>query len=121
MKTYFFTLVCMIAFTTNAQDVQTTTPVTVKEGNLTKVSFYHENGQVAQEGYLKNNKLHGKWVKYADNGELLCIANYSRGKRKGTWLFWDNNKNLTEVEFKNNKILQQLTFTSEARVVAVDK
>ena len=28
-------------------------------------------------------------------------------KRNGTWLFWDKN-DLTEVEFKNNKIIQKL-------------
>ena len=81
--------------------------------------MYHENGQLAQRGYLKNNKLHGKWVKYSEEGDLLCVANYNRGKRNGTWLF--GIIDLTEVEFKNNKISQKLTFEAQTKVVSVDR
>ena len=121
MRTFILTLVLMLGVTAMAQEnKETLKTVTVKEGKLTKVNIYHENGQLAQQGYLKNNKLHGKWVKYSENGNLLCVAKYNRGKRNGTWLFWDN-KDLTEVEFKNNKVLQKLTFEAQSKVVSIDR
>ena len=48
-----------------------------QEGRLTKVSVFHENGQLAQEGYLKNNLLHGKWIKYTTDGKLVCVGTTS--------------------------------------------
>lgn len=120
MKTYLLTLAMMIGFSTLAQDNALVKTTTEKEGKLVKVNMYHDNGQLAQEGYLKNNKLHGKWVKYSKEGNLLCVANYTRGKRNGTWLFWDNN-DLTEVEFKNNKVLQKVTWQSTTKLVSVDR
>jgi len=121
MKTYLLSFFLMLGLTVMAQtNNETLRTTTVKEGKLTKVNIYHENGQLAQEGYLKKNKLHGKWVKYSEEGNLLCVAKYNRGKRNGTWLFWDN-KDLTEVEFKNNKVLQKLTFESQTKVVSVDR
>ena len=121
MRTYILTFVLMLGVTVMAQENnETLKTVTVKEGKLTKVNMYHENGQLAQQGYLKNNKLHGKWVKYSEKGDLLCVANYNRGKRNGTWLFWEN-KDLTEVEFKNNKVLQKLTLEAQTKVVSVDR
>ena len=91
-----------------------------KEGKLTKVSMYHENGQLAQEGYLKNNRLHGKWIKYSTDGKLVCVANYTKGERNGTWLFWDNN-DLTEVEFKDNKIVQKISWEASTKLVDAQK
>lgn len=121
MRSFILTFILMLGVTVTAQqNNKTLKTVTVKEGKLTKVNIYHDNGQLAQQGYLKNNKLHGKWVKYSEEGNLLCVAKYNRGKRNGTWLFWDN-KDLTEVEFKNNKVLQKLTFQAQTRVVSVDR
>ena len=121
MRAFILAFVLTFGLTVAAQDKQEIVKiVTVSEGKLTKFSMYHENGQLAQQGYLKNNKLHGKWLKYSEEGEILCIANYSRGKRNGTWLFWDD-KDLTEVEFKNNKVLQKLTFEAQTKVVSVDR
>ena len=78
MRTFILTFVLMLGVTAMAQEnKETLKTVTVKEGKLTKVNIYHENGQLAQQGYLKNNKLHGKWVKYSENGNLLCVAKYN--------------------------------------------
>ena len=30
--------------------------------NMVKATYYHDNGQVSQEGLYLDGKLHGKWV-----------------------------------------------------------
>ena len=52
-----------------------------KEKNLVSVVSYHDNGQIAQKGYLKNNKLHGEWISYTETGEKLAQGTYLKGKR----------------------------------------
>lgn len=120
MKAYILTLVLLFSSSVIAQNETGLKTVMQKEGKLTKVSVFHENGQLAQEGYLKNNLLHGKWIKYSTEGKLVCVGNYIRGKRNGTWLFWDKN-DLTEVEFKNNKITQKLTWEAKTKLVDAQK
>ncbi|MGB1444476.1 MAG: toxin-antitoxin system YwqK family antitoxin [Flavobacteriaceae bacterium] len=120
MRTYILTLVLLFGCSVMAQQDTTVKTVMQKEGKLTKVSMYHENGQLAQEGYLKNNRLHGKWIKYSTDGKLVCVANYTKGERNGTWLFWDNN-DLTEVEFKDNKIVQKISWEASTKLVDAQK
>ena len=57
---------------------------------------------------------------YSTDGKLVCVANYNKGERNGTRLFWDNN-DLTEVEFKNNKILQKFSWEASNRLVDAQK
>ena len=45
-------LLVLFSFTLNAQD--SIKPKFEKEGELTKVMFYHDNGEVAQTGYFKD-------------------------------------------------------------------
>ena len=120
MKAYILTLVLLFSGSVIAQNETGQKTVMQQEGKLTKVSVFHENGQLAQEGYLKNNLLHGKWIKYSNEGKLVCVGNYIRGKRNGTWLFWDKN-DLTEVEFKNNKIIQKLAWEAKTKLVDAQK
>ena len=70
-----------------------------------------------KELILKNNKLHGKWVSYSSEGEKISIANYNKGKRDGTWLFWDQTGGLTQVDFKSNKFLKKVTWQEQTKVV----
>lgn len=116
MKKFYFLAVFFLSVGIFAQDELSNT-VVEKEGNLLKVSMYHDNGQLAQQGFLKNNKLHGKWVRYAQDGSQQCIAFYKKGKREGTWLFW-NDDQLTQVEFKENAIVRELTWESSSKIVS---
>jgi antitoxin component YwqK of YwqJK toxin-antitoxin module len=119
MKINFLVLCLMIGFLSTAQQ-QSNKVVQETEGDLIKVSFFHPNGELAQQGYLKNNKLHGKWVQFSEEGEQLCLANYKMGKREGTWLFWTNG-NLTQVDFANNKILNQVSWKSQTGIAQVSQ
>ena len=112
-------LLCTVGFAqpTVSSDAPEVKTVNVqKEGKLVKVTSFHENGSLAQEGYLKNNKLHGKWISYADNGEKLAIANYNKGKKEGTWLHWTK-EGLVEVEYKSNALIHKIEWAAASRVV----
>ncbi|MDC1080830.1 nicotinic acid mononucleotide adenyltransferase [Flavobacteriaceae bacterium] len=119
MKFPFILSILLFGFSSYAQETNElkTEKLFVKEGNVVKVTEYHDNGKIAQEGYLKNNKLHGKWVSYSSEGEKISIANYNKGKRDGTWLFWDQTGGLTQVDFKSNKFLKKVTWQEQTKVV----
>ena len=84
--------------------------VGVNEFNsVVEIEIYHDNGEVYQKGSLKNNKLHGKLESYDYSGNLVVLGEFKNGKKKGKWLFWNDNK-LTEVNFKNNRIISSQTW-----------
>lgn len=82
---------------------QNTEPKFEKEGEKVKATYFHDNGEVAQQGYFYNDKLDGKWTMFNDKGEKIAMGNYVNGVKTGTWLFWDN-ETVKEVDFDNNKI-----------------
>lgn len=123
MKKVLFMFVFVLGLHATAQDQSETakTPVEVnQEGNIFNVTFYHANGAVAQEGTIKNNQLHGKWVSYDQEGQLVSIGYYKRGKRTGNWMFW-NQKGMTEVTFKRNVIEKHMTWEKSTPLVANQK
>ena len=77
------------------------------ENGIKKITKFHKNGQMSQQGYLKKNKLHGKWISYSETGERICIANYDYGKKHGVWLFWEN-ETLKEIVYENNKVINKV-------------
>ncbi len=119
MKLQLFTLAALISFIAYPQNdaLESTEKKTlVKEGKLEKVTTYHTNGAISQEGYLKENKLHGKWISYSPTGEKIAIANYKKGKKEGTWLHWTN-EGLIEVEYSANKPTRKVEWSNATRIV----
>ncbi len=84
---------------------------------VVKVEIFHDNGELYQRGYLKNNKLHGRWESYDIDGNLAVIGEFIKGKKTGKWFFWGN-KNFTEVNFQNNKVVSHFKWKNQ-NVVAV--
>lgn len=78
-------------------------PVLEQEGNLIRATYFHENGQVQQQGYFKNGKLDGQWVSYDENGTKSAVGEYVNGARTGKWVFWSNQM-LSEVDYSKSKI-----------------
>ena len=74
-----------------------------QNGDLIEATFYYENGQVAQEGFYKDGKLHGEWISYDQTGNKKAIGKYSEGLKTGKWFFW-NGEELSEVDFKDSRI-----------------
>jgi len=74
-----------------------------KVGKLVEKTVYHENGQIAQTGYLLNDKPHGQWLQYDEKGKKIAVGRYVEGVKHGRWMFWSKGT-LTEVEFEKNII-----------------
>tara|TARA_X000001036_G_scaffold237035_1_gene221124 strand:- start:6785 stop:7144 length:360 start_codon:yes stop_codon:yes gene_type:complete len=110
MRYLVFTVLFFVITTVNASFSNKTKYE--KEGDLVKVTNYHDNGSISQIGYLKNNKLHGEWISYNENGAKQTIGNYISGKKNGKWLFW-NSDNLIEAEFKNNRLIKSIKWSSD--------
>lgn len=71
--------------------------------NTVKAVYFHENGQVKQEGFYKDGKLHGKWTSYDTNGQKVALGEYENGQKSGKWFFWTNSK-LAEVDYATSRI-----------------
>ncbi len=82
---------------------------------MVKSTFYHENGQVQQEGFYKDGKVHGQWVSYDENGKKVSLGQYDNGVRVGKWFFWTGS-DLTEVDYSANKIASVRKWSQEAVV-----
>lgn len=72
-------------------------------GKQVKATYFYDNGQVQQQGFLKDGKLEGKWVAFDTKGNKKSIGEYKNGKKTGSWFFW-NDVILSEVDYSNNQI-----------------
>ncbi len=102
MKNLIFTLVFLFSAVVFAQ--KSTEPVFEEQGNLIKATFYHDNGEIAQQGFYKNQKPHGEWKAFDITGKKIAVATYKNGVKTGKWFFWNADK-LSEVDYKNNEIV----------------
>ena len=84
---------------------------------VSQVVIYHDNGNIYQKGFLKNDKLHGRWESFDNNGNLVVVGEYKNGKKKGKWFFWNDNQ-LKEVNFKNNKVLSHYSWINSTSTIA---
>jgi antitoxin component YwqK of YwqJK toxin-antitoxin module len=103
MKNIFLFAAIFFLGVINAQDLIPNTKVEKVGDHLVKVTTFHDNGQIAQTGFVKNNKLEGAWESYDTNGEKVSIGTYENGQKVGQWFFW-NEDQLTEVLFEENKV-----------------
>ena len=84
-----------------AQNVE---PKFEKQDNLTKATYYFDNGDIKEVGFFKNKKLQGKWISYNQEGKITAIANYENGIKEGTW-FVVSNDTVKELTYKSNKLI----------------
>ena len=117
------TLIALIAAVAlgNAQEKQKNEYVVDASNNkLVKTTLYHDNGVVAQTGfYTLDNKLQGEWISYDTNGNKTAIANYHKGEKVGSWVFFQG-ETIREVTYMNSKIAKVNTFTKDnTQVVSI--
>ncbi|NAY91458.1 nicotinic acid mononucleotide adenyltransferase [Muricauda sp. JGD-17] len=96
---------------------QGTEPTFEKMGDMVKATYFHENGEIAQTGYLLNGKLHGQWLMYDANGKKMASGKYLEGQKSGKWFFWED-EILREVDYDKNRIVNVKNW-SQSEVVAV--
>lgn len=73
------------------------------DGQLVKATYYHDNGQISQQGYFKDGKADGKWIAYDINGNKKSMGEYTSGQKTGKWFFWNDNT-LSEVDYSNSRV-----------------
>jgi antitoxin component YwqK of YwqJK toxin-antitoxin module len=112
MKKIFITTLLMLSGVFYAQEVK---PKFEVVDNMVKAIYYFDNGQIKQEGFYLEGKLHGKWISYTENGAKQTMGEYENGAKVGKWFFWNTNA-LKEVDFVINKIEEVKSWSSEAIV-----
>lgn len=103
MKNYV--LIFLVLLSSGVMLAQNTEPKFEKQEDLVKATYFYEDGTVKQMGFFMNNKLHGEWISYNNNGEKTTIAHYENGMKTGTWLVL-NNGIVKEVTYNKNKIIE---------------
>lgn len=83
---------------------------------MVKSTYYYDNGQIQQEGFYKNGKVHGEWISYNMDGEKVAIGKYENGKKVGKWFFWSG-ADLMEVDYTDTRVAQVKKWSSEAIVL----
>ena len=83
---------------------QEVAPKYEKHDDLVKATYFYQDGSIKQIGFFANEKLHGEWISYDDNGNKTTIAQYEHGKKTGTWLVLTNGV-VKKVTYKANKVI----------------
>ena len=78
MKKLFITAMLVVSGALFAQDDNAKHEVV---DQMVKSTFYHDNGQVQQEGFYKDGKVHGQWVSYDENGNKVAMGQYQNGMK----------------------------------------
>lgn len=115
MKKSLIIIAVLISSILTAQNIKPT--YEKADDNTIKGTFYHENGEIQQQGFYKNGKLHGKWISYNNKGEKIAEGTYSNGAKVDTWYFYDG-KSLSEISYENNVIASVKTWDENSNVVA---
>ena len=91
-------------------------PKLEKKGDLTYVTYYHDNGVISQTGMFNaDGKVHGEWKSYDAEGNKVALGNYEDGKKVGKWFFWQG-ESLKEVDFIDSKIVSVNQWDNKTKV-----
>ena len=81
---------------------QTTEELTLEDSLIKKVSYY-EDGSIREVGYFDlNERRHGKWVLYLENGNRKSVASFQHGLKDGEWIVYDRYSNIVCRMFYDN-------------------
>lgn len=78
-------------------------PTYKAEGDLVKVTYYYEDGSIKTQGFFKDKKLTGEWVRFDKDGNKTQLAYYNSGKKIGKWFVWTKSS-LKEINYVDNSI-----------------
>lgn len=114
MKKTLILLITLCVGFTYAQDKNE--PKLEKKGDLTQVTYFHDNGIVEQKGAFDiNGKLQGEWTSFDVEGNKVAVGTYEAGKKVGKWFFWADDT-LREVDFVESKIANVNEWKNESKL-----
>ena len=97
----------------SAQDKQPTYQIV---NNMVKATYYYEDGTVKEQGFFKDKKLEGAWIRFDKKGKKTAIAHYKAGKKVGKWFLWNKNS-LTEINYNNNAIVSVNKWKEDSKAI----
>jgi len=106
--------ICMLGIATIGFS-QENKPTFKAEGELVKATYYYEDGSVKTQGFFKDKKLTGEWVRFDKAGNKTQLAYYESGKKVGKWFIWSDEA-LKEINYKDNAIASVNVCKPESRV-----
>lgn len=106
--------VCLLGLSTIAF-AQQKEPTFKAEGDLVKATYYFENGAIKTQGFFKDKKLTGEWVRFDNKGNKIQLAYYNKGKKVGKWFIWSKST-LKEINFEDNSIASVNVWKPESKV-----
>ncbi|NNC84384.1 MAG: toxin-antitoxin system YwqK family antitoxin [Flavobacteriales bacterium] len=75
---------------------------------------WHPNGNMFKEGTVIDEKEHGEYKEYYENGILRYQYHYDMGKKTGRWLGWYEDGTIyTERNFKDDQLHGRLVHYDE--------
>jgi antitoxin component YwqK of YwqJK toxin-antitoxin module len=109
-------LIAIIIFcATVAGYSQNQKPTFKAEGDLVKATYYYEDGSIKTEGFFKDKKLAGEWVRFDKAGNKTQLAYYDDGKKVGKWFVWTK-ESLKEINYANNAIASVNIWKQESKI-----
>jgi antitoxin component YwqK of YwqJK toxin-antitoxin module len=113
MKKIALIIALVFSVTLSAQENK---PKMENEGDLVKATFFHDNGEIAQIGFYKNDKPHGEWIAFNQVGDKIAKGTYDMGVKVGKWFFW-NDGVLSEVDFENGRVINVTKWDNAKSIV----
>lgn len=78
---------------------------------LQKVTWYHDNGQVAEQGFYLDGKKHGIWANYSELGKLYSTVTWNKDKKDGDCaIMHENGKVKYQIIYSENKKVKVAEF-----------
>lgn len=71
---------------------------------MQKVTWFYDDGTVAEEGFYLDGLKTGTWTSFNEKGQKTAIANWARDKKDGDcYIMHDNGQVKFKVVYSNNK------------------
>lgn len=119
MKKILIVLVMLCVGFTYAQDKKE--PKLEKKGDITLVTYYHDNGEISQKGMFNaEGNVHGEWKMYDAKGNKIALGSYDNGKKVGKWFFWQDDS-LKEVDYIDSRIVNVNQWDNKTKVAVNNK
>jgi antitoxin component YwqK of YwqJK toxin-antitoxin module len=111
--------ILFLAFSIGSLSAQEQKLITKEDSNTFKVVYLNEDGNISQQGFIKNNKLHGKWSSFNKTGIKIISGQYEKGKKVGLWIFRNDGK-IKEVEYSDNIIVNVVHWDEPVTIATVN-
>jgi antitoxin component YwqK of YwqJK toxin-antitoxin module len=96
-------------------------PKLEKKGEVTLVTYFHDNGEIQQTGaFDANGKLQGEWTSFDAEGNKVAVGNYEAGEKVGKWFFWQG-ETLKEVDYIDSRIVSVNKWGNKTKVAVSNK